>query len=301
MIRTTPLIEARLPELPRGERVLLKLECLQLTGSFKLRGALSALGSMDPPARERGVITASAGNHGAGLAQAGRVHGVNVTVVVPVSTPQVKLDRIARLGADVTVSGADYDAAESIARRLATETGACFLSAFDDDAVIDGNGHQLAAEIHRQEPGVTRVAVPVGGGGLLAGVASYFADSEVDVYGVQPEANCAMSESLKLGRALTRYQGKPTCAKGCEGAVCERTYNLVQRHSRGVFLVSEAAIESAVASLYHHQGVVAECSGAVAVAGFAAGALPPMPGATTALVISGGNIDDEELDRLLGY
>lgn len=293
--RVTPLIAGP----ARLGGALLKLESLQRTGSFKLRGAVRAIAALSPAARAAGVVAASAGNHGAGLALAGAAAGVRVRVVVPASTPAVKRARIAGLGAELEVHGDDYGAAEARALALAADGGAAFVSPFDDPDVIAGNGGDLAAEIRRQCPDVGRVLCPVGGGGLIGGLAAALAPAGVAVVGVQPEVNCAMYESLRAGRALTDYRGGPTLCDGLEGAVAERTYELCRRHVDSIALVGEDAVRAAVALLYRDAGVVAEPSAAVVAAALMTGAVGPHPRGPTVAVISGGNIDDDLLDDIL--
>ncbi len=294
LVRVTPLVFGAL-----GPAVGLKLENLQRTGSFKLRGAVRAVAGLTPAERKSGVVAASAGNHGAGMALACRDAAVALTVVVPEGAPEVKRGAIAAAGARVVQRGATYDEAEAAAREMAHHKGARFVSPFDDEHVVEGNGSDLAREILEQAPEVARVVAPVGGGGLIGGLGRVLAPRGVEVIGVQTEVNCAMFESLRGGRALTRYQGRPTIAEGCEGAVAEMTFDLARRHVREVALVSEAAIRRAVAWLYRAAGTIAEPTGAVAVAGFLAGDVAPAPSGKTVVVVSGGNIDPGALDRIL--
>jgi threonine dehydratase len=297
-VRVTPLVPC--PALGRGAaEVALKLECLQRTGSFKLRGAVAKLASLEPAALARGVVASSAGNHGAGVALAARARGAAATVVVPRTTPANKRQRIAALGGAVVVAGDGYDEAEREARRLAAERGAVFVSPFDDEAVIAGNGDGLARELLAQQPAVRRVVCPVGGGGLIGGLARQLAPRGVSVVGVQPEANCAMFESLRRGAALTEYHGRPTLAEGCEGAVAERTFALVARHVAAIGLVEEPAIRRAVAFAYRRLGIVVECSAAVALAGLREGAVAAAEDGPTVVVVTGGNIEPELLDQIL--
>jgi threonine dehydratase len=292
-IRVTPLVP-----FPGRAGVLLKLESLQRTGSFKLRGAWNRLLALSPAERERGVVTASAGNHGLGVALSAAELGVRAEVVLPATSPQVKRRAIAALGAQVLEGGRVYDEAERAARARAAATGATFVSAYDDPWVIRGNGGSLGEEIARQTEGVTRVVVPVGGGGMIAGLAEALAPRGVQVVGVQPAGNCAMRRSLELGRALTEYDGEPTLAEGCEGAVCERTYEACRRHGVTVELVAEVAIRRAMAFAYRRAGQIVEPSAAVAIAGILEGAVAPAAG-TTVVVTSGGNVDPELLDQVL--
>jgi threonine dehydratase len=293
LVRETPLVPA--PAL--GERVALKLESLQRGGSFKLRGACLKLDRLPEAQRARGVICASAGNHGLGLALAGRALGVRVEVVVPRSTPEVKTRAIAELGASLVVHGEGYDAAEAEAQRRAAASGQVFCSPFDDDDVIAGNGGTLAEELLRQCPEVRRVIASVGGGGLCAGLLQVLAPRGVEVIGAQPAANCAMHESLRLGRALTVYQGGATIAEGCEGAVAERTYAICRDLGLATVLVDEAAIRRAVAFAYRRLGVLAEPSAAVAIA--AVDQLPRDAQGTTVVVVCGANLAPALLDDVL--
>lgn len=299
MVRKTPLVRCLPLESELGGRIFLKLECLQITGSFKLRGAMRAVAALGEAERAAGVITASAGNHGAGLARAAGLLGVSSVVVVPERTPENKRERMRSLGADLRVLGADYDASEVIARKLAQESGATFVSAFDDDEILAGNGGSLGAEIREQCPDLASVLVPVGGGGLIAGMANELSPKGVEVIGAQPQNNCAMHDSLQEGRALCEYQKESTVAEGCEGAVCTRTYEIVARHGLKIGTTSESAILDAVAFLYRECGVVAETSAAVPIAALREKTLVPAKVGATVVVISGGNIDQSKLDDIL--
>jgi threonine dehydratase len=300
LVRKTPLVAA--PALPlsrKGGDVRLKLECLQRTGSFKLRGACLRLDALSEAERALGVVAASAGNHGLGVALAGKVLGIPVEVVVPETSPQVKRQGIAALGATVTVGGPTYDEAEHTARARAETRGAVFVSPFDDPWVIRGNGETLGTEILVEEPGVTQVVCPVGGGGLIGGLAEALAPRGVYVVGVQPEQNCAMRRSLEARRALTRYVGEPTLAEGCEGAVAQRTYDLCARHGVAVELVSEDAIRRAMVCAYLSCGVVIEPSAAVALAGVLEEVVRPAARGVTVVVLTGGNVEPTLLDDVL--
>ena len=297
MIRRTPLVAAA--GAARLGGALLKLECLQRTGSFKLRGATAAVAALSDRERAAGVVTASAGNHGAAMALVCRRLGVRLTAVVGRTAPEVKRAAIAALGAELVVEGADYDEAERAARELARARGARFVSPFDDDDVIAGNGGGVAAELVGEVPDLARVLVPVGGGGLAAGLAQALAPRGVTVIGVQPETNCAMHDSLVAGRALTDYQGGATLADALAGACGARTYEICARHLDSVALVAEEDIRRAVAALYRDAGVVAEPGAAVEIAAIMTGAVRPAPAGTTVVVVTGANIDPDLLDRIL--
>jgi threonine dehydratase len=285
--RRTPLVPA--PAL--GEGVWLKLESLQRTGAFKLRGACAALAQ----AGTGEVVTASAGNHGLGVAVAQRALGKRATVVVPRLTPAVKRDGIAALGADVRVEGATYDDAEAAARSLARERGVPFLSPYDDEAVIFGNGQTTGEEIRSELPKVAQVIAPIGGGGLMSGLTR--ALGGVELVGVQPEVNCAMHESLRLGRALTDYRGGETLCEGLEGATAENTYRIVRDAGVRTVLVSEAAVRRAIVFAYRTLGLIVEPSAAVGIAALRDGVLEPKT--PCVIVVTGSNIEPELLDGLL--
>jgi threonine dehydratase len=304
LTRVTPLVPA--PALGRrtGADVWLKLESLQRTGSFKLRGAAARIAAL---ARAAGagaqpkprVIAASAGNHGLGVALAGRAFGVDATVLVSAQTPEVKRAGIAALGARVEVAGATYDEAEAVARqRSAADPGLVFVSAFDDDHVIAGNGGLLAREILAQLPDVQAIVVPVGGGGLAGGIGVEVVPRGIKLLGASPEANCAMRRSLDEGRAYTTYQGGPTLAEGLEGAVSERTFAMARDYFPDIALVSELQIREAIVYAYRTLGIMCEASAAPALAALLDDATL-IRGRRTVVVVSGGNIEPDLLDQLL--
>ena len=298
LLRVTPLVPA--PALGRrtGADIWLKLESLQRTGSFKLRGAAARLAAMVQAGQTR-AIAASAGNHGLGMALAARTFGIDATVLVSSQTPEVKRAGIAALGARVEVAGASYDEAEAVARqRAAEDPGLVFVSPFDDDHVIAGNGGLLARETLAQLPDIDTVVAPVGGGGLIGGLGVEMVPRGIRLVGVQPEANCAMKRSLEDGRAYTRYEGGPTLAEGLEGAVSERTYAMAKDYCPDISLVSEVAIRRAIVYAYRTLGVVCEASAAVGLAALLEDELD-VRGRRVVLVITGANIEATLLDQLL--
>jgi threonine dehydratase len=302
LTRVTPLVPA--PALGRrtGADVWLKLESLQRTGSFKLRGAAARLAALAVEAaggKPKGVVAASAGNHGLGVALAAQTYGIDATVFVSQQTPEIKRAGIAALGAKVEVAGATYDEAEAAARKRAAEADdVVFVSAFDDDHVIAGNGGLLAREILAQLPDVQAVVVPVGGGGLAGGLGVEMVPRGIKLLGASPEVNCAMRRSLDEGRAYTTYDGGPTLAEGLEGAVSERTFRMAKDYFPEIALVSEVAIRQAIVYAYRTLGIVCEASAAVAIAALLEDAAP-IRGRRTVIVISGGNIEPTLLDQLL--
>jgi len=304
LTRVTPLIPA--PALGRrtGADVWLKLENLQRTGSFKLRGAAARIAALalrvqagtEPKPR---VIAASSGNHGLGVALAARAFEIDATVLVSAQTPEVKRAGIAALGARVEVAGASYDEAEAVARqRAGADPGLVFVSAFDDDHVIAGNGGLLAREILAQLPDVQAIVVPVGGGGLAGGIGVEVVPRGIKVFGASPAANCAMRRSLDEGRAYTTYDGGPTLAEGLEGAVSERTFAMAKDYFPDIALVSEVQIREAIVYAYRTLGIMCEASAAPVIAALLDDA-SAIRGRRTVVLVSGGNIEPDLLDQLL--
>jgi threonine dehydratase len=279
----------------------LKLECWQPTGSFKVRGALSLMTVLDEGERRRGVVAASAGNHALGVAFAARCLGgtIATTVFVPSSAPEAKVAKLRRFPVDVRQIGQTYDDTVEQAAAFARETGAVPVHAFEDPRVAAGQG-TTALEVITQCPGADTFLVPVGGGGLITGVAvaARARAPGVRVVAVQPEASPALAESLKLGRPLLTYPARPTLADGVAGGIGE----IVFRHRDlidDVVIVSEAEIEDAVVALLSEDQVVAEASGALGVAALRSGRVRPQRGGPVVAFVTGGNIDVNVLTRLL--
>ncbi|HEY8041468.1 MAG TPA: pyridoxal-phosphate dependent enzyme [Polyangiaceae bacterium] len=285
-------------------RVWLALEALQVTGSFKVRGALVALDAQ----RSRGrVVAASAGNHGAAVAYAGSVLDVPSTVCVPRSAPRAKREKIERYGAELVVAATDhYDDAEALAKELAMTGGAAFVSPYDDELVVLGNGTSLGFEIVRALGGVPeRVLAPFGGGGLATGLAWAMA-AETDgpaervVWGVQSEASCAMAMSLEQGAAVERLEtGGKTIAEGLEGGISIDGFARAREAVAGVVLITEAHIAAAMAHAYRDMGLVLEGSAAAALAPVLFGLPEPVRGGDLVVVLTGRNVDPERLEGVL--
>ncbi len=285
-----------------GVELLLKLECWQPTGSFKVRGATNRLCSLGAAARARGVVAASAGNHALGVAfAAARLGGTfRTTLFVPRTAPRAKLEKLRRFPVELRVEGASYDDAVVAARAFERESGATFVHAYEDAATAAGQG-TLALELLAECPEPAAVLVPVGGGGLLAGVATVLEalSPRTRIVAVQPEASPALRESLRLGRALLSYPAEPTLADGLAGGIGEIAFehrDLVDE----VVTVAESEIEDAVVALLAADQVVAEASGAVGVAAARASRLRGLPDGPLVAIVTGGNVDVQVLARLLG-
>ena len=274
----------------------LKLECEQVTGSFKVRGPLALRGLCHDP---RPWVAASAGNHGLGVAYALRGIGTPPHLFVPRSSPEVKRAAIAALGATITiVDTTSYDDAEIAAKRYARATNALFVSPFDDAAIMAGNGGTVGLEVLEQLPDVASLLVPVGGGGLIAGVACVMRAlrPEVRIIGVQSEATPAMFESRRRGRAVLTHHGPPTLAEGLEGGVSARSFAYVSQWVDDIRLVSEASIAAAMRWLWDTQRLRVEGSAAVGIAARLDGLQLPTP---ICAILTGGNVDDPVWDSVL--
>jgi threonine dehydratase len=278
-----------------GVEVHLKLECWQTTGSFKLRGALNAVASMTAEERDRGIVTASAGNHGQAVAFAARRYGARATVFVPRTAPDAKKSRIRSFGAVLDESAPDYDDAEDAAMAHAARIGATFVHGFSDDAVVAGQG-TVGLEILEDLPTVRSIVVPVGGGGLIAGIATVLRREGVQVVGAQSERTPNMHAALAAGR-LVDCPIVPTLADGLAGRTDERGLARCRRLVDAVHLVAESSIGPAIRELFVRHGVVAEGAGAVGVAALLEGVIEPA--GPTVVVISGRNLDAGRLAQLL--
>lgn len=288
------------PSLAAGDRDLrLKLECWQPTGSFKVRGATHLLASLDADERRRGVVAASAGNHALGVAfAASRLGGVRATLFVPTTAPRAKLDKLRRFPVELRVAGLTYDDAVEAARAFERAEGAVFVHAFEDARTAAGQG-TLAFEILDECPEPGAVLVPVGGGGLLAGVATVLKARApgTRVIAVQPDASPALAESIRLGRPLLCYPARETLADGLAGGIGLIAFDhrdLVDE----IVTVSESEIEDAIVALVASDQLVAEASGAVGVAAVRAGKIAGVSGPLVA-VVTGANLDASVLARLL--
>lgn len=279
----------------------LKLECWQPTGSFKVRGALSAMAALSQAERRRGVVAASAGNHALGVAWAAQCFGgaIPATLFVPTTAPGAKIDKLRRFPVDVRQAGATYDESVEAAAAFEEETGATPVHAFEDNRTAAGQG-TAGLEVLEDCPGLGTLLVPVGGGGLIAGVAVAVKelDPGVRIVAVQPEASPALSESLRLGRPLLTYPARPTLADGVAGGIGEIVFehrDLIDE----VVLVTEEEIEDAIVALLSADQVVAEASGALGVAAVRSGRVAQADERPIVAVITGGNIDVTVLARLL--
>jgi len=294
-VRETPLLfSGRLSE-RCGARLYLKLENLQHTGSFKARGAMRKVLALSGEQRGRGVVTASTGNHGAATAHAGRQVGVDVTVMVPHGASPSKVERIRKLGATVEFFGGDSAKTEMRAREIAAERGLLFISPYNDDEVIAGQG-TVGVELLRQCPDLDAVVVAVGGGGLIGGIASYLKGSRpgIQVLGCSPVNSAVMVESVRQGKILD-LPSLPTLSDGTAGGVEPGaiTFELCRTLVDDYDLVSESEIEDAMRLAFEDERLIIEGSAGVAIAS-ALRQAARWPDRRVAVVICGGNIGSAE-------
>lgn len=301
-IERTPVLLSEELGAIAGTSVALKAECVQRSGSFKLRGAVSKLSSL--PAPDAALVAASAGNHGRAVAYAAREAGASCTVFMPRDAAVSKVAAVQALGAEVHLEGESVEEALALARERAERSGAAFVHPFDDLEVIAGQG-TLGVELLAQVPDLTRVIVPVGGGGLAGGIGAALAraGAEVELVGVQARA-CAPYAEL-LGLASSRAGGAPEIAPGAtiaDGIAIKRpgrlTLPLLAEVLDDLCTVAEDELADAIVFLAERAKLVAEGAGAAAVAALLAGRLLPVQG-TTVAVVSGGNVDSGLLAGLL--
>ncbi|MFV0412272.1 MAG: threonine ammonia-lyase [Oscillospiraceae bacterium] len=295
--RKTDLIAA--PDLCGCQNLWLKTENLQVTGSFKLRGAYYKISQLTDGEKSKGVIACSAGNHAQGVALAAKANNIPALICIPDSAPISKIEATKSYGAEVVLVPGTYDDAYTRAIELQKERGLTFIHPFDDENVIAGQG-TIGLEILDQMPDVEAVVVPVGGGGLISGVAYAIKAlrPECKVYGVQAANVPSMLKSIQKGKQVT-LQGASTFADGI--AVKhpgDLTFEMVRRYVDGIVDVSEDEIASAILALMERQKMVTEGAGAVSVAATLFGKLD-LGDKKTVCLLSGGNIDVNILSRVI--
>jgi threonine dehydratase len=298
LVRRTPLVRSvALSELAGGD-VYLKLENEQITGSFKLRGAMNSIASLPADVRARGIVASSAGNHGFGLAYAARYFNVPATIFVPRTAAQVKRDGIAALGATLDSTQPHYDAAMAAALAFAEERGATFINPCFGNALIAGQG-TVALEILSDLPDMASLVVNVGGGGLLGGCASLVraVAPRARIVGAQSEKTAAMARSMAAGRVV-EIDDEPTIAEGLAGQIDEAGLEIGQNSLDEIDVVSEEQIGDAIAWLWRHHSARVEGAGAVATAAVLHRLVQSLP-TPAAIIVSGGNIDAERFERLV--
>jgi threonine dehydratase len=295
-VRETPVLPAG--ELSRrvGAPVVLKAECLQLTGSFKVRGVFHKMNRLSPDELDRGVVAASAGNHAQAVALAAERLNTRADVFMPIEAPLAKLSAVRAYGGEVHLVEGSYDEAGAAARDFAEREGKTLVPPFDDPEIIAGQG-SVGLEIARQAPATRLVVVPLGGGGLASGVAIAIKSrlAEAKVIGVQAEACAPYLESLAARRPI----GARSASTICDGIAVKRpgdlTLPLVERHLDGIATVSDDEVAEAMVLLLERSKLVVEGAGAAGVAALLAGKIELPADGETCAVLSGGNVDASRL------
>jgi len=303
-VRRTPLVHSAWLSESAGGDVYLKLESLQITNSFKLRGAFNAalalVEGLRPGEGAPTLVTASAGNHGRALAYAAEQLGLRTVVFTPRDAPRAKLDAIVRHHADLRSEAETYEDSERRAKQFASAAGAPYISPYSHPDILAGAG-TVGLEIVEDLPDVDLVIVPVGGGGLVAAVATVIkaASPKIEVAGVEAEASHPFADSLRAGRIVEVSVG-PSIADGLVGNMDPETitFSMVQRLVDRMAQVSEEQMVAAIRGLVAHEHLVAEGAGAAAVGAVLGGRID-LRGRRAAIVVSGSNIDADRLATLL--
>lgn len=297
VIRKTGLIHAQ--EISKDGEVFLKTENLQTTGSFKVRGAYVKIAKLSEEQKKHGIIACSAGNHAQGVALAAQKNNIKSTIFIPSTAPISKIEATRKYGADIRLVDGVYDDAFNEALKFQKETGAEFIHPFDDIEVIAGQG-TIALELIEQMPDIDAVIVPIGGGGLISGIAYTIKQLKPDckVYGVQAAGAASMHHSInankrsELAKVSTFADGTAVKMPG------QYTFDFCQKYVDEIVIVSDDEVATAVLGLIEHHKIIAEGSGALSVAAAMFNKIP-LDGKKTACIVSGGNIDVNILSRVI--
>jgi threonine dehydratase len=299
------IVRSPLEEFPElsamiGARIYCKREDLQVTGSFKERGARNALSRLSHETRNRGVVAASAGNHGQGVAFHGALLGAPVDVVVPFGAPEVKISSCARFGANVIQHGTNFDESGEFARNYAKARGITFLHPFDDPYVIAGQG-TVGLEILGHAPKLDVILVPIGGGGLIAGVSTVLKRLRpgIRVIGVEPEEAQSMLASRKAGVPTGVKVGRTLADGLAVSRIGKNAFASASRYVDDLVVVSEESIAQAIAAFYLLAGLKVEGAGAVGLAALLEGKIGTVEGKRIGLLLTGRNIDETVHSRVI--
>lgn len=299
-VRRTPLIESPwLNRLTKG-RVRLKAECLQPTGSFKVRGAANKILGLSPHDRAKGLVTASAGNHALGAAHAAAALGLDrLTIFLPRTAPRSKVEKLKLFPVEIVQAGDSYDQAHRAAADRARESGAVYLEAYDDIEVITGQA-TIGWEIMTVAPETEVVLVPIGGGGLMSGVLGAVKAIKPDcrVIGLQPAASPSAALSFEQGRAVEEYDHQPTLADGLAGGFGRLPFELARGLLDDIWIYDEEDLARAIVHLFDKEKLVVEASGAISIAPILAGRAE-LEEKNTVAILSGANIDAAVLAGLI--
>lgn len=301
IVKKTDILESAKLSSITGANIYYKCENLQKTGSFKVRGACNKIANLTEQEKANGVIASSAGNHAQGVALGAKMNNIEATIVMPATAPLSKVTSTKSYGANVVLEGLVYDDAYAKAVELQRETGATFLHPFNDEYVIAGQG-TIGLEIFEQMNNkVDTILCPIGGGGIIAGVAvaAKAINPNVKIIGVQTANIPAMAESMKAGKVTTAFKATSVADGISVKTVGELTFSIVKDLVDEVVLVEEDEIAEGLLFLMENQKVVAEGSGAVTTAALLSGKYKPKAGENVVCIISGGNIDVNTLNKII--
>jgi len=299
LVTKTPTYLSNVFSQRTSAEVYLKLECFQPVGVFKIRGAFNKICSLSPAELERGLVTASSGNHGLAVAYAAKIYGAKAVVVVPENAVKEKVEAIESYGADIVKYGKDYDEAYSKALEIQKEAGTTFVHPFEDPFVVAGQG-TVGLELLEDVPDLNAIIVPVGGGGLISGIsiAAKTLNPKLRIVGVQSEGAPAVYRSWRTGK-IVEVDSVNTVADGLAARKpLNLTFGIIKRYVDTVLLVSEEEIGEAVLALLHNAHILAEPSGAASLAALLF-KYHPKPEEKVAVIISGANISIDYLASLL--
>ncbi|ADD29461.1 threonine ammonia-lyase [Meiothermus ruber] len=300
VIASTPTLPDPLTSDELGARVFVKAECLQRGGSFKIRGAYHKIAALTPEEKARGVIAPSAGNHAQGVALAASLQGIRSTIVMPQHAPLTKVVATRRLGAEVVLHGASFDDAVAHAHELQEQHGYTYVHAFNDEKIIAGQG-TIGLELLEALPDLDVLVVPIGGGGLIGGIALAVKHlrPQVQIVGVQAAGCAPVNPSLRAGHPVS----VPVAQTIADGIAVKRpgelTLPLIQQYVDQVLEVTDDEIARGIVHCAQHLKLVVEGAGAAGMGAILAGKVPVRPGQTVATVLCGGNIDGNLLSRVI--
>ncbi|WP_419749124.1 threonine ammonia-lyase [Terrisporobacter petrolearius] len=301
IVKKTDILESTKLSTMTGANVYYKCENLQKTGSFKVRGASNKIANLTEEEKSKGVIASSAGNHAQGVALSAKMNDIEATIVMPSTAPLAKVTATKSYGANVVLEGIVYDDAYAKAVELQKESGATFLHPFNDEYVIAGQG-TIALEIFEQMNNkVDTILCPVGGGGIISGVAvaAKAINPNVKIIGVQTANIPSMYESIKEGKVTTAFKATSVADGISVKTVGDKTFDIAKELVDEVVLVDEGEIAEGLLFLMENQKVVAEGSGAVTTAAILSGKYKPKADENVVCIISGGNIDVNTLNRII--
>ncbi|BAB59332.1 threonine deaminase [Thermoplasma volcanium GSS1] len=298
-VNRTPLIRSTTIGKEYGADIYFKLENFQKTGSFKSRGAIFRFSKLSEDEKRHGVITASAGNHAQGVAYAAMINGIDAKIVMPEYTIPQKVNAVISYGAHVILKGSDYDEAHRYADEIAKQEGRIFIEAFNDRWVISGQG-TIGLEIMEDLPDVDIILVPVGGGGLISGIAlaAKHASNKVKVIGIESELSDSMKASLREGKIVAHTSGVSICDGISVKYPGVLTFDIARKYVDDIVTVTEEYVSKAIYKLFERNKIVAEPSGAVGLAAIMEGKVD-VKGKKVAIVVSGGNINPLLMSKII--